>query len=71
MCVYCNGDEVTCEVFVEPLTNEYYLKAEYENVYGISFCPYCGRSLYEQNDKSKIVLAIKDITDIVEWANVK
>lgn len=52
MCVYCDGDESTCEVFVEPLTNEYYLKTEFENVYGISFCPYCGRSLYEQNDKS-------------------
>ena len=29
--------------------------------YRFNFC-------YEQNDKSKIVLAIKDITDIVEWA---
>lgn len=52
MCIYCNGDKDTCEVFVEPLTNEYYLKTECENVYGISFCPYCGRNLYEQNDKS-------------------
>ena len=29
--------------------------------YRFNFC-------YEQNDRSKIVLAIKDITDIVEWA---
>ena len=29
--------------------------------YRFNFC-------YEQNNKSKIVLAIKDITDIVEWA---
>lgn len=32
--------------------------------YRFNFC-------YEQNDRSKIVLAIKDITDIVEWANGK
>ncbi len=29
--------------------------------YQFNFC-------YEENDKSKIVLAIKDISDIVEWA---
>ena len=29
--------------------------------YRFNFC-------YEQNDRSKIVLAIKDISDIVEWA---
>lgn len=32
--------------------------------YRFNFC-------YEQNDRSKIVLAIKDISDIVEWANGK
>ena len=32
--------------------------------YRFSFC-------YEQNDRSKIVIAIKDITDIVEWASGK
>lgn len=32
--------------------------------YRFNFC-------YEQNDRSKIVLAIKDITDIVEWAKGK
>ena len=32
--------------------------------YRFNFC-------YEQDDKSKIVLAIKDISDIVEWANNK
>ena len=32
--------------------------------YRFNFC-------YEQKDRSKIVLAIKDITDIVEWANGK
>ena len=30
--------------------------------YRFNFC-------YEQNDRSKIVIAIKDISDIVEWAN--
>ena len=30
--------------------------------YRFNFC-------YEQNDRSKIVLAIKDISDIVEWAH--
>lgn len=32
--------------------------------YRFNFC-------YEQNDNSKVVLAIKDISDIVEWANCK
>ena len=32
--------------------------------YRFNFC-------YAQNDRSKIVLAIKDISDIVEWANGK
>lgn len=32
--------------------------------YRFNFC-------YEQDDKSKVVLAIKDISDIVEWANGK
>lgn len=32
--------------------------------YRFNFC-------YEQNDRSKIVLAIKDISDIVEWADCK
>ena len=32
--------------------------------YRFNFC-------YEQNDISKIVLAIKDISDIVEWARAK
>ena len=32
--------------------------------YRFNFC-------YEQNDNSKIVLAIKDISDIVEWAHGK
>ena len=32
--------------------------------YRFNFC-------YEQNDKTKIVLAIKDISDIVEWASAK
>ena len=32
--------------------------------YRFNFC-------FAENDKSKIVLAIKDISDIVEWANVK
>lgn len=30
--------------------------------YRFNFC-------YEKNDRSKIVIAIKDITDIVEWAH--
>lgn len=58
MCKYCDYNSDYCEIFSEPLTNEYYLDVEtfewdeyddsyiHQKVY-INFCPYCGKKLGE------------------------
>ena len=59
MCKYCDYDSDDNEVFIDPLTNEWYLSVEtfewddwedeyiHKKVYGIQYCPYCGRRLNE------------------------
>lgn len=56
-CKYCDYESGENEIFIEPLTNEYYLDVEtlewdeylddyiHMKVYGIAYCPYCGRKL--------------------------
>lgn len=60
MCKYCDGQSEFCEIWVDGLTNESYLEVNtgeydeiggeliYVKVYGISYCPYCGRKLDEK-----------------------
>lgn len=57
MCKYCDINSDECEIFIDCCSNDYYLVVptsewDYYNddfknasVYGIAFCPYCGRSL--------------------------
>ena len=57
MCPYCDYNSYENMIFKEPLTNEWYLKVmgtgwdyynddwNYENVYDIKYCPFCGRNL--------------------------
>lgn len=61
-CEYCSSDSPFQEIFIEPLTHEWYLEVETstwdeygddfvcERVYGINYCPYCGRKLEEESD---------------------
>lgn len=60
MCKYCDYDSDDNEIFIDPLTNEWYLDVEtfewddyddeyiHQKVY-INYCPYCGRKLGEEN----------------------
>lgn len=62
MCKFCNYNSEYNEIYKEPLTDEWYLEVQtsewdsynddyfYERVYGINYCPYCGRKL---NTKEK------------------
>lgn len=57
MCLYCDPESDDCEIFIDPLTNDWYLDVEtgewdsyddsfiHERVYYIQYCPYCGRKL--------------------------
>ena len=56
MCGYCDYDLDSCRIFVDPLTNDWYLDVEtsewddYDDDWVhhkeyINFCPYCGRKL--------------------------
>jgi len=57
MCKYCDYNSKDCEIFQEPLTSEWYLDIEthewdkyddvyvHQKLYGVAYCPYCGRKL--------------------------
>lgn len=57
MCKYCNPEESDCCVWIEPLDKTWYLEVQtgewntyeddwfYEIVYGIKYCPFCGKEL--------------------------
>lgn len=58
MCKYCDGDSIENIIFINPLTNEWYIRLQTNewDEYGddfiylkeyISYCPYCGRKLGE------------------------
>lgn len=61
MCKYCDYESNDCKIFQDPLDNSWYLDHEtgewddyndgfvYDKIY-ISYCPYCGRSLYDNVD---------------------
>lgn len=61
MCNLCDENSYECEIFVEPLTGEYYLNHQTsqwdyydddfvcDRIY-ISYCPYCGRKLGDNNE---------------------
>lgn len=63
MCEHCNGDSSRRNIFINPLTDEWYIDIEtsqwdeydddwiHEKEY-ISYCPYCGRDLYERWNES-------------------
>ena len=42
MCRYCNYESDDNRIFIDPLTNEYYLD--------INYCPWCGRKLTKEWD---------------------
>lgn len=58
-CKYCDGESAECEIFIDSLTNEYYLNVQtstWDDYYdelvheyvNINYCPYCGRKLGEK-----------------------
>lgn len=58
MCKYCNYESSKNRIYIDPLTNEWYLDIEttqfdeYDNDWihqreYINYCPYCGRKLGE------------------------
>lgn len=61
MCKYCDSASNECEIFFEPLTQEYFLDIQtsewdtynddwvYQKEY-ISYCPWCGRDLENRVD---------------------
>ena len=61
MCKYCDSASNECEIFFEPLTQEYFLNIQtsewdtynddwvYQKEY-ISYCPWCGRDLENKVD---------------------
>lgn len=61
MCKYCDSASNECEIFFEPLTQEYFLDIQtserdtynddwvYQKEY-ISYCPWCGRNLEDKID---------------------
>lgn len=61
MCKYCNPTSNECEIFSDPLTQEYFLDIQtsewdtynddwvYQKEY-ISYCPWCGRDLENKVD---------------------
>lgn len=61
MCKYCDGQSNFCEIWRDGLTLEPYLDVNtgeydkvgdqfiYMRVYGISYCPYCGRKLEDKH----------------------
>ena len=72
MCNRCNYDSPDNQIYVDPLTNEYYLDIEtsewdeyddgfvHQKEY-IAYCPWCGRKLGEQIQKKfRIPLVTKE-----------
>lgn len=56
MCKYCDGNSDECQIWIDPLDDEYYLDIEtseydeYNDDYVhqreyINYCPFCGRKL--------------------------
>lgn len=56
MCDYCNYELSSCEIFIDPLDNSWYINHQtsqwddydddwiYDRIY-INYCPWCGRKL--------------------------
>lgn len=69
MCRYCNYESDDNRIFIDPLTNEYYLDIEtmtwdsydddfFHDKEYINYCPWCGRKLTKEWDivmKKKII----------------
>lgn len=59
MCRYCNYESYDNRIFIDPLTNEYYLDIEtmvldsyddgfFHDKEYINYCPWCGRKLTKE-----------------------
>lgn len=74
MCKYCDSASNECEIFFDPLTNEYFLDIQtsewdaydddwvHQKEY-ISYCPWCGRDLENKVD------FLKDRTPVFRFTN--
>ena len=78
MCRYCNYESDDNRIFIDPLTNEYYLDIEtmvwdsydddfFHDKEYINYCPWCGRKLTKEWDivmEKKIIDYRKNIDDV-------
>lgn len=77
MCKYCDSNSDQCCIWQDSLTNEFYLDIktcewdEYDDGFVhqreyISYCPYCGKYLPEQEDMNMSSISVGELKSIIK-----
>lgn len=67
MCKYCEGDSSDREIFIEPMSGDWYLRykidEDFDDKIFVSFCPYCGRKL---TNEEEVNMTAADILSVIQ-----